>query len=109
MYGISITTRKFDLRLMPASLELSILPWRISPLKGRKTTRRNSTLTLTMPVPWPMRPSDEERMSYRQMQRPIFWMILLAYLALMLSVSAWMLGFSKSSGVIWIRSEIVVL
>jgi len=30
-------------------------------------------LTLTSPVPWPMRPSDVHRMSQREMKRPSFW------------------------------------
>lgn len=33
---------------------------------------RNVPFTFTMPVPWPMRPSDALRRSYMQMHRPIF-------------------------------------
>lgn len=81
--------RRCDALLIPSSDALLILPATISPLKGLNTMRRHSTMkcqqcslvyyweqipfTLTMPVPCPMRPSDAERISYTQMQRPIFW------------------------------------
>lgn len=42
------------------------------------------------------------------MQRPIFWITLLAYLALILSSMACMLFLWKSWGVTWTRSAIFV-
>jgi hypothetical protein len=81
-----------DMPRIPCSVQLEILPVIISPLKGRNTTSRNSTillvssafifdvgsklqapLTLTKPSPWPISPSDTLRRSYMQMQSPIFW------------------------------------
>lgn len=73
-----------------------------------------------------MRPSDAQCKSYKQMQRPIFWityflqldinsqkyrhakLTLLEYLALMLSSIASMLRFEKSSGAICTKSAILV-
>lgn len=65
-------------------------------------------LTFTKPVPWPMRPSEAQRRSYMQMQRPIFWMTRLEYLALRLSSMATLLCFSNCAGAICTRSEIFV-
>ena len=70
-----LITEKQGILFMPYADALLICPRMISPLKGRKTIRRNSTegfqqlgclgswdnrlpLTLTMPVPWPIRPSE---------------------------------------------------
>lgn len=75
--------------LIPAGVELLILPRITSDLKGRKTTSRNSTescqsedpfcdrrrlipLTFTIPVPCPIRPSEADRRSYRHMPNPTF-------------------------------------
>ena len=73
------TRMGFRVRFIPAGVELRIRATITSPLKGRNTVNRNSTtvgsvgimalfdedvpLTLTKPVPWPMRPSDVQRMS----------------------------------------------
>ncbi len=90
-----MSSKNSVLMLIPAGVELRILPSIISFLKGRKTTIRNSTaflsayyadgfalvdnhggrlipLTFTRPVPWPIKPSDVHRMSYRHMHSPIF-------------------------------------
>ena len=107
---------------MPYSEALLICPRMISPLNGRKTMRRNSTrklqqlvrrtkevglpLTFTMPVPWPMRPSEAkpdlldylERCQHGNCEgKPKSVYTLLAYLALMQSSILSPLGFSTSS------------
>ena len=66
---------------IPFSSKSMMFAWMISPLNGRKTMSRNSTLTLTLPVPadCEMRPSLALIRSHRQMQRPMFWMTLCAY------------------------------
>lgn len=76
------------------------MPLITSPLNGRKTIIRNSTvprqlwstgeaellpLTLALPVPCPMRPSEVFRMSYMHMQKPTFGTTLFAYFSLILS------------------------
>lgn len=43
-----------------------------------------------------------------QMHSPIFWITLLAYLALMLSSMTWAWPFSRSEAWIWTRSAILV-
>ena len=81
--------------LIPCSVPLVILPKIISPLKGRKTIRRNFTshghqppichtlpllgllsplpFTLTRPVPCPIRPSEESSKSQNPIHKPTFW------------------------------------
>ena len=125
--GMKIWSKNWVRTRIPSSVALLIRPSITSCLKGRKTISRNSTiishqlhiqpsqarevdvpLTLTRPVPCPMSPSDAESRSYRQIQRPIFWMTLFAYLALILSSIAWLASLLKSSGWIWTRSAILV-
>lgn len=84
--------KQINIPRIPCSVQLEILPVMISPLKGRKTMRRNSAnapsvdhensqvdsatrlpLTLTKPSLWPMSPSETFSRSYIQMHNPIFW------------------------------------
>lgn len=85
-----------DVLLIPSGVALLILPRMVSPLNGLKTMSLNSTaqrqlrpqcwryvvssyakqaglpLTLTRPVPWPIKPSEAHSRSYMQMHKPIF-------------------------------------
>lgn len=64
--------------------------------------------TLTSPSPFPISPSDADSRSYMQMHSPIFWITLLAYLALMLSSMTCAWPRSRSDGWICTRSAILV-
>jgi hypothetical protein len=89
--------------------EAAIVPCRISPRKGRKTIRRKSTFTFTMPLPWPIRPSEHEMSEWKPTQRPILCRTLSAYLALSQSSIARALGRLKDEGGSWTTSASVTL
>jgi len=81
------------------------------------------TLTFPSPEPWLIKPSEAVSRSHKQTQSPTFCMTfewisyieskqtlvvtLFAYFAFILSSIACRLGFVKSRGLIWIRSETV--
>lgn len=96
------TTSRTDIDggLLPQELEVSV--------SARPHEIVYVPLTLTRPVPWPIKPSDDHSRSYRQMHKPIFWMTRLAYFALMLFSIAMRLCFSNWDGVICTRSAILV-